>query len=51
MRHVHHAALLEPRTAAQLDPDQIESLVNDLLDAHADMLPEAFRSGQRPEAR
>lgn len=51
VRHVHHAALLEPRTAAQLDPDQIESLVNDLLEAHADMLPEAFRSGARPGAR
>lgn len=49
VRHVHHAALLDPRTAAQLDPDQIQSLVNDLLDAHADVLPGAFRSGRREE--
>jgi alpha-galactosidase len=50
VRHVHHAALLEPRTAAQLDPDQIENLVNDLLEAHADLLPEAFRPPRRRNA-
>ncbi|NBC95258.1 MAG: alpha-glucosidase/alpha-galactosidase, partial [Deinococcus-Thermus bacterium] len=50
VRHVHHAALLEPRTAAQLDPDQIERLVNDLLEAHADLLPEAFRPPRRRSA-
>ncbi len=50
VRHVHHAALLDPRTAAQLDPDQIESLVNELLEAHADLLPEAFRPPRRPSA-
>jgi alpha-galactosidase len=43
VRHVHHAALLEPRTAAQLDPDQIERLVNELLEAHADLLPPYLR--------
>lgn len=38
--HVLHAALLDPRTAAELAPDEIESMVNDLLEAHRDWLPE-----------
>ena len=42
--HVHHAALLDPRTAAELAPDQIRDLVDALLDAHADVLPEALRA-------
>lgn len=42
--HVHHAALLDPRTAAQLAPDEIHDLVEALLDAHADVLPEALRA-------
>ena len=38
-RHVFHAALMDPHTAAELDPDQIHSLVDDLIDAHGDWLP------------
>ena len=34
--HVVHAALLDPHTAAELDPDQIVALVDDLLAAHDD---------------
>ncbi len=41
--HVYHAAMLDPHTAAELDLDQIWSLVDDLLDAHGDMIP-AFTS-------
>jgi alpha-galactosidase len=37
---VYHAALLDPHTAAELDPDQIHTLVDALLDAHADWVPE-----------
>lgn len=32
--HVYHAAMLDPHTAAELDLDQIWSLVDDLLEAH-----------------
>jgi alpha-galactosidase len=32
--HVHHAALLDPNTAAALPPDAIASMVDELLDAH-----------------
>ncbi len=42
-RHVHHAALLDPNTAASLSPDAIEALVDELLDAHADRLPAGLR--------
>ena len=38
--HVYHAAMLDPHTSAELDLDQIWSLVDDLLDAHGDWIPE-----------
>lgn len=37
--HVHHAALLDPHTAAELDPDQVHALVEELLDAHGPLVP------------
>jgi alpha-galactosidase len=36
---VYQAALLDPHTAAELDPEQIVSLVDDLIAAHGDSLP------------
>jgi alpha-galactosidase len=38
--HVYHAAMLDPHTAAELDLDQIWALVDDLLDAHGEWLPQ-----------
>jgi alpha-galactosidase len=38
--HVYQAALLDPHTAAELSPEEIVSLVDDLLDAHGSMIPE-----------
>ncbi len=38
--HIYHAAMLDPHTAAELDPDQITALVDDLIEAHGDWLPE-----------
>lgn len=38
--HVYHAAMLDPHTAAELDLDQIYTLVDAFLDAHRDWLPE-----------
>ena len=37
--HVYHAALLDPHTAAELDPVQITTLVDDLLAAHGAWVP------------
>jgi alpha-galactosidase len=37
--HIYHAALFDPHTAAELDPEQIVSLVDDLIAAHGDFLP------------
>ena len=37
--HVHHAALLDPNTAATLKVDEIRALVDELLDAYAGQLP------------
>jgi len=41
--HVYHAAMLDPHTAAELDLDQIWSMVDELIDAHGDYIP-AFNS-------
>lgn len=38
--HIYHAAMLDPHTAAELSLDEIWSLVDELLEAHADMLPQ-----------
>jgi alpha-galactosidase len=38
--HVYQAAMLDPHTAAELDPEQICALVDDLLEAHGNMIPE-----------
>lgn len=37
--HIYHAAMLDPHTAAELDPSQIFSLVDDMIEAHGDWLP------------
>ncbi len=37
--HIYHAAMLDPHTAAELDLDQIWSLVDRLIEAHGDWLP------------
>ena len=41
--HVHHAAMLDPNTAASLSLDEIELLVDELRAAHDAALPEALR--------
>jgi alpha-galactosidase len=38
--HIYHAAMLDPHTAAELSLDQIADLVDDLIKAHGDWLPE-----------
>jgi alpha-galactosidase len=38
--HIYHAAMLDPHTAAELSLDQIWSLVDDLIEAHGDMMPQ-----------
>ena len=38
--HIYHAAMLDPHTAADLDLDQIDALVDDLVEAHGEWLPQ-----------
>ncbi|HEX8683670.1 MAG TPA: alpha-glucosidase/alpha-galactosidase [Ardenticatenaceae bacterium] len=38
--HIYHAAMLDPHTSAELDLEQIWALVDDLIEAHGDWLPE-----------
>jgi alpha-galactosidase len=40
--HIYHAAMLDPHMAAELDLDQIWSLVDDLLAEHKPWIPEEF---------
>ncbi len=40
---IYHAAIMDPHTAAELDLDQIEQMVNELRAAHGDWLPEWAR--------
>ena len=42
--HVYHAAMLDPHTAAELDLDQIWAMVDELLAAHGDWIPESLRA-------
>lgn len=41
--HIYHAAMMDPHTAAELDMRQIRSLVDDLLLAHSEWLPDWTR--------
>ncbi|MBN6052883.1 hypothetical protein JYK22_13175, partial [Nonomuraea sp. RK-328] len=42
--HVYQAALLDPNTAATLPLRRIRELVDDLIAAHGDLLPEGIRN-------
>ena len=44
---IYQAAMLDPHTAAELDLDQIRALVDDLLVAHAEWIPEKIRSDSK----
>jgi alpha-galactosidase len=41
--HVVHAALLDPNASSTLAPEQIEQMVDALVEAHGDALPEGIR--------
>jgi alpha-galactosidase len=45
--HIYHAAMMDPHTGAELDLDQIWTLVDDLLAAHDAWLPEWARVGAK----
>jgi alpha-galactosidase len=45
--HLYHAAMMDPHTAAELDLDQIWNLVDDLLAAHGEWIPEWARVEKR----
>ena len=48
-QHLYHAAMFDPHTSAELDLEQIHNLVDDLLDAHGKMVPEALRTPEQRE--
>ena len=38
--HIYHAAMLDPHTSAELPLDQIWAMVDELIEAHGDYLPQ-----------
>lgn len=46
-QQIYRAAMLDPNVAATLTLDQIHSMVDDLIEAHGDMIPEAIRRGSK----
>ncbi|MDL2406017.1 alpha-glucosidase/alpha-galactosidase [Rhizobium calliandrae] len=48
--HIYHAAMMDPHTAAELDLDQIWSLVDELLATHGTWLPEWARNDRKDQA-
>lgn len=48
--HLYHAAMMDPHTAAELDLDQIWSLVDDLLIAHDPWIPQWARISRKVRA-
>ena len=40
--HVYHAAMLDPRCASELTLDEIHAMVDELIEAHGDLLPTGF---------
>ena len=45
--HIYHAAMMDPHTAAELDLDQIWNLVDDLLAAHGEWIPQWARPNRK----
>ena len=37
--HIYHAAMMDPHTAAELAPDEIRQLCDELITAHGNYLP------------
>ena len=42
-QYIYHAAMMDPHTGAELDLDQIWQMVDSLIDAHGDWLPEFLK--------
>jgi alpha-galactosidase len=49
--HLYHAAMLDPHTSAELDLDAIWSMVDELIAAHGEWIPEALRGGRPPPTK
>ena len=48
--HIYHAAMLDPHTAAELDLQQIWDLVDDLIEAHGNWMPQWSRKPSMRQA-
>jgi alpha-galactosidase len=46
-RLAYHAAMLDPNAAASITLDEIHDVVDELIDAHGELIPEAIRRGAR----
>ena len=49
--HIYQAVMLDPNAGATLTIDAIHSMVDELIVAHGDLLPDGIRAGSRRRAR
>ena len=42
--HIYHAAMFDPHTSTELSLEKIWELVDELLEAHGDMIPAALKN-------
>jgi alpha-galactosidase len=49
--HVHQAVLLDPNAGATLTIEAVHAMVDELIAAHGDLMPEGIRDGSPPPAR
>jgi alpha-galactosidase len=49
--HAYEAAMLDPNASATLSLDQIHDLMDDLIEAHGELIPEPIRRGSTARRR
>ena len=49
--HVYQAVMLDPNAGATLTIEQIHAMVDELIDAHGDLLPAGIRAGSKAAVR
>ena len=42
--HIYHAAMFDPHTSSELSLEEIWNLVDELLQAHGNMIPDSLRN-------
>ena len=49
--HIYQAVMLDPNAGATLTIAQIHAMVDELIEAHGDLMPDGIRTGRRVAGR